>query len=1231
MKAYLFSKRDTQNKECPPFYLVISRSTAMEEDEVKRLEWLFDAKKVSIPPRKGVFIGPRAELVTPWSTNATDICKSIGISGVLRVEKFTTPDMINFDPMLMAQYEGIPKAEFLTSSTPLPVIEITNITEYNLREGLALSENEINFLENHASSRGYNLTDCEVYGFAQINSEHCRHKIFNGKFIINGNVQEATLFELIKRTAKNAPDEIRSAYKDNVAFFSDVTIKHFAPVQADKPSLYSDFEALFTLSLKAETHNYPTTVEPFFGASTGSGGEIRDRMAGGTGSMPLAGTAVYMTSFPRLGAPDSLARESYLKPRKWRYQSPQEILIKASNGASDFGNKFGQPLINGSLLTMEVNFADEIRAFDRVVMLAGGVGYAKHEYLKKKKVKSGDLVVVLGGDNYRIGMAGGSVSSVVTGKLSRSLELSAVQRANPEMQKRVYNVVRSFAESTNNPILSIHDHGAGGHVNCLSELMESSGGVINVSSLPVGDLSLSVKELLCNESQERIGLVIASSDLSSLVAIAKREQAPHYVVGEIGDDNVIRFVTVNKKEPFNLPSEKLFCGLPQLEIHGKIVDTLIEDFDINSVCSSSDDLISLVRGVLSLEGVACKEWLTSKVDRSVTGLVAAQQCVGPLQLPLQNFGLMSLDYYGTSGVATAIGSNPAVSLLNPEAGSHLSIAEALTNIVWCPLEKSLNSVVLSANWMWPAGTEVENAKLYNAVQAASEFAQALNISIPTGKDSLSMTMCYEDGLTVKSPGTVVITASALCDDITLYCTPDLKNIPESELYFIEFQNQIEYPLGASSFLQSIGKFSASVPEIKDYKQFAKCFNFIQDLLRKKLILAGHDISNGGLITAVLEMAFSGDVGVSLTTENFNFDDQVNILFSEKPSVVVQIDKNNRDKFLELAKEENIKVTLIGKVLDATQSIVEIISKYSVKISLAEIRRVWYRPSALLDKMQTQVDQAEIRWRNFGNNQLKFSIPKIIKNSFYGSRNFKAAIVREKGSNGERELARAAYESGFEVLDITMTDIIEGEINLKDVQLLLLPGGFSHSDVTGAAKGWAGVAKYNTRAEAVFNDFFNRSDTLSLGVCNGCQFMVLSEVFGNKVSLTTNDSHRFESSFLSVDVLPSNSVIFEDLVGARLGIWVAHGEGKFIFSEEESFYQLPIKYSIDSYPNNPNGSQFSAAAICNEDGRHLAIMPHLERSLFWWQWPYRGELEVATFERKKYSPWITAFNSAYNWF
>ena len=1211
-----------QNKALLTF--AVSTDVPFSEGNIAKLCWLFgDAEYINTESLSGDFIGPRAAMVTPWSTNAVEITQNMGITGIKRIEQFETyQEGLQFDPMLFQKFESLHQNIFVLDIQPEPILEILDIQAYNQKEGLALSDEEVSYLNELSEKLGRKLTDSEVFGFSQVNSEHCRHKIFNGKYIIDGEEKVDSLFAMIKKTSTTHPNDIVSAYKDNVAFIKGPEVVQFAPERGDIPSSYARKKFDSVLSLKAETHNFPTTVEPFNGAATGSGGEIRDRLAGGQGSLPLAGTAVYMTSYSRLEK--TRPWEQKVAERQWLYQTPMDILIKASNGASDFGNKFGQPLITGSLLTFEHEEDARILGFDKVIMLAGGVGYGKASQAKKHTPAPGDRVVVMGGDNYRIGMGGAAVSSADTGAFGSGIELNAIQRSNPEMQKRVANAIRALVESDENPVISIHDHGAGGHLNCLSELVEATGGNIDLDALPVGDPTLSFKEIIGNESQERMGLVIGQSDLPLLARIAERERAPMYDVGVItGDHRFTIGSTTKGVNPMDLALEDMFGSSPKMIIKDHHIASNYANLEYDKA-----HFETYLSQVLQLEAVACKDWLTNKVDRCVGGRVAKQQCTGPLQLPLNNCGVMALDYENNQGIATSIGHSPVSALIDAEAGSRNSISEALTNIVWAPLEKSIKSISLSANWMWACKNAGEDARLYAAVKACSDFAIALGINIPTGKDSLSMKQKYKDKEVI-APGTVIISAAGHCDDIMKIVEPTVK-LSEGSLYYINMSFS-EYELGGSSLAQTLNKIGTKAPDIRDSESFVTSFNILQSLIKDGKIAAGHDIGSGGLITTLLEMCFSDPkAGLNIDLSSIGISDSVKLLFAENIGLVFQVTQNAESSIELVFKKHNITCVKIGEVTQTPHLNVKNHDD-SWSLSIAEYRDIWYKTSYLLDTRQSGVKKATERYDNYKNQALEYSFPAHFsgKKPEIPAKRLQAAVIREKGSNSERELANALYLAGFDVRDVHMTDLISGRETLEDVRFIGAVGGFSNSDVLGSAKGWAGAFKYNEKARKALDQFFARPDTLSVGICNGCQlFMELELIYPDhdiKPKMHHNESHKHESGFTSVNISANNSVMLSTLEGTQLGVWISHGEGKFWLPKDESSYHIVAKYGYETYPVNPNGSDYNTAMMCSADGRHLVMMPHIERSIFQWNWAYYPEGRT-----DEVSPWAEAFVNARKW-
>ena len=1214
----------------------VQTTEELSNENKAKLTWLFSCSELvsketneQITSIDNFFIGPRSAMITPWSTNAVEITQNMGIKGITRIEEFNqvSKEFSDYDTMIFQKFSGLDQKIFTIDIKPEPIYLIDDIASFNSKEGLALNDEEITYLESVSKKINRKLTDSEVFGFSQVNSEHCRHKIFNGTFVIDGVEKPTSLFKMIKETSKQHPNDIVSAYKDNVAFIKGPSVEQFAPKRADIPDYYKKEKFDSVISLKAETHNFPTTVEPFNGAATGSGGEIRDRLAGGKGSLPLAGTAVYMTSYSRLTK--NRFWEQKMKERPWLYQTPMDILIKASNGASDFGNKFGQPLITGSVLTFEheenpSSSSSTARklGFDKVIMQAGGIGYGKANQAIKDTPKEGDKIVILGGENYRIGMGGAAVSSADTGEFASGIELNAVQRSNPEMQKRAANAVRGMIESEENFIVSIHDHGAGGHLNCLSELVEDTGGKINLDKLPVGDPTLSAKEIIGNESQERMGLVIAEEHSDMLQKIADRERSPMYKVGDVTGNNRFTFTSkTNGDTPMDLALEDMFGSSPKTIMTDKTVQR-----NYKNPRYKTKNLHTYLEQVLQLEAVACKDWLTNKVDRCVGGRVAKQQCVGPLQIPLNNVGVMALDYNGKEGVATSIGHSPIAALIDSKAGSRNAITEALTNMIWAPLKDNLKSVSLSANWMWPCKNEGEDARLYEAVEAISNFSIELGINVPTGKDSLSMKQKYPNEEVI-SPGTVIISAAGNCNQISKVVEPVLKH-NNTLIYYINI-SQDSYKLGGSSFNQVLNTIGNEAPDVKNAAFLKNTFNTIQNLIKEDKIHSGHDVASGGLITTLLEMCFAdNNIGANIDLTSLSENDSIKLLFSENAGIVFQADAQIEKTLI----NNNIEFFTIGKVVK--EEVLTIKNhKDDFSLNISSLRDKWFMTSFLLDQKQTSNGLAEHRFNNFKKQPLQFKFPlnfsgKLPKINDQLPRP-KAAIIREKGSNSEREMANAMYLAGFDVKDVHMTDLISGRETLEDIQFIGAVGGFSNSDVLGSAKGWAGAFLYNEKAKKALKSFFDREDTLSVGICNGCQLWMELELINPEHEIhgkmTYNDSKKHESAFTSVKIQENNSVMLSSLAGSTLGVWISHGEGKFTFPYTEDKYEIVAKYTYEAYPHNPNGSDFNTAMMCDKTGRHLATMPHIERSTYQWNWANYVENR-----KDEVSPWIEAFVNARRW-
>ena len=807
------------------------------------------------------------------------------------------------------------------------------------------------------------------------------------------------------------------------------------------------------------------------------------------------------------------------------------------------------------------------------------------------------------------------------------------------MQKRANNLVRALCEEEVNPVVSIHDHGSAGHVNCLSELVEECGGLIDMTKLPIGDQTLSSKEIIANESQERMGLLIDEKHIEHVRKIAERERAPLYVVGETTGDAHFAFEQGDGVRPFDLDVAQMFGHSPKTVMTDETVERKYED-----VSYSYKEIETYLENVLQLEAVACKDWLTNKVDRSVTGKIARQQCQGEIQLPLSDCGVVALDYRGEKGIATAIGHAPQAGLADPAAGSVLSVAESLTNLVWAPMADGLDSVSLSANWMWPCRSQKgEDARLYAGVQALSDFCCALQVNVPTGKDSLSMTQKYPDGSKIISPGTVIVSSGGEVSDVKKVVSPVLVNDANTTLYHIDFSFD-KLRLGGSAFAQSLGKVGSDVPTVKNPEYFRDAFMAVQELVKEGLLLAGHDISAGGLITTLLEMTFANQKGgIKADLNGIAETDPVKVLFAENPGVVIQVKNADKRDVEKILNNAGVGFVEIGHPIAERQIVVKKGNRNRY-FDIDKLRDIWYSTSYRLDTKQSFNGMAKERFENYKKQPIEHKFPTNFTGTMaqYGisadrreRTGVKAAIIREKGTNGEREMAYSLYLAGFDVKDVMMTDLVSGRETLEDINMIVFCGGFSNSDVLGSAKGWAGAFLFNPKAKAALDAFYAREDTLSLGICNGCQLMVELGLINNNHAVTDakdyaqmlhNVSHKFESEFVTLQIPENKSVMFGSLSGSKLGLWVAHGEGNFRLPKAESDYHIVAKYNYSGYPGNPNGSDYDVAGIASADGRHLAMMPHLERAIFPWQqanYPSSRKDDEIT-------PWMEAFVNARKW-
>ena len=1200
--VYLFQNENT--------YYAVETAGVLSTQDIKKLEEFYlNAKRIDSEKVSGPFVGPHTTVETPWSTNAVS---AISNPKITRIEKYQRYEKQDYDPMLKTIVSELGQDIFRLCHPETMCQTVSDINSFNKNVGLALSDDEIKYLHKIADQYSRSLTDAELALFAQVNSEHCRHKIFNGTFRIDDTDQPSSLFQLIKNTFAANPNSVVSAYADNAAAFHQSKIPMFG---YDKNTLVVNNDDSCII-VKAETHNHPTGVSAFPGAATGTGGEIRDRMGMGRGSWPIAGGAAYLVPELRLYPDDAGMPE-----RQWLYQTPVEILIRASNGASDYGNKIGQPLIYGSVLTFEQEIDGLKYGYDKPIMLASGCGLVKSDSLDKIEPAVGMVIILLGGKNYRIGIGGCTSASVNLGTQSKTIELNSVQRDDAEMQRRVLKVIEWFAKySEHNPILSIHDHGAGGHGNCFSELVGEAGGEIWLDALPIGDGSLTYMDIIGNESQERMGILIKEEDWPLVQTTAERENCPAYLVGKITGSG--RFVFRNRKTnevPFDMSIDDMFGNPPKTVMK----DISVDRRDTFTKLDTSGEFNKYLDRVVRRPEVASKGYLVDKVDRSVSGLVVQQQCVGPLQAPVADYALTKKSLLVNSGIAMSQGLAPVPSLVDIKGGVRLALVETLTNLILSGVEKR-SDIVLSANWMWPCRNEGEDIRLYTAVEALSTAAIELGINIPTGKDSCSMTQKYPDDSKVIAPGTVIISGFADVPDIRKAVTPELRTDEDSTLIHIDFSDG-KLSLGGSSFALAQNRVGDQVPQV-DMKNISRCLEAIMKLVNDGLVIAGHDISDGGRIVTLLEMCFAAGNRVKIDLKcNFKRGSDLNQwMFAQNPGLVLQVNK----RALKILEDLKVSYEILADKIQSAET--GRIAWKNGEIDLAKAYADWSETSLKLEEHQTSAECVKTMRQNLEKQPLSYIFPKKYGENDLTRDKVIAAVIRDEGTNGEMEMQYALHLAGFKVRDVTMTDLVSGRETLEDIRVVVFAGGFSNSDVLGSAVGWAGKFKFNAKAKKALERFLDRSDTLSLGICNGCQLMAKLGVIRSRndqiPSLLPNESGRFESAFVNVNIPKTNTVWLRGLEGSRLGVWIAHGEGRFSLPGKVNNYNVALKYSYAKYPGNPNGSQAAVAGIASLDGRHLIMMPHPERVL------HPGNCPDYPKDRRDDSvtPWIELFNNAYRW-
>ncbi|MFZ4648429.1 MAG: phosphoribosylformylglycinamidine synthase [Patescibacteria group bacterium] len=1208
-----------------------------------------------------VEVGPLLNFATPWSTNAVSILKNCGVTGVTRLERSIRKRVaslidISYDRMTEIIYvkplESFESEQQPKEITYVPLLE-KGVAAFNALEGLSMDEHDKETYYNYFVGKCQrNPTIAEIMDLNNANSEHSRHGYFKGLQVINGDPQNETLMEIVKSTLEANVNNSLLAFCDNSSVIRGASIFTLLPKITDPYQLFEKKKLLFHFLFTAETHNFPSGIAPTPGAETGAGGRIRDVQATGRGGLMLAGIAgycvgnFYLKDYPLPWEETNLAYPPNLA-------SPLEILIHASNGASDYGNKIGEPLIQGFVRSNGLFLPNGERTeWLKPIMFTGGIGQIDDRHLIKQEAEKGMQIISIGGPGYRIGFGGGSASSLMQGENKIELDFNAVQRGDPEMEQKMNRVVRACVEmGDENPIISIHDQGAGGPANVLKELVEHAGGVIDIRKINIGDSSMSILEIWVCEYQERNGLLIRPERLEEFLLICQREKVACEVLGEVtGDGHFTVFDSRDGSTPINLELKEVLGGMPQKTFYSSRLPLELKPLHLPSKLAIGIAL----EHVLRLPSIGSKSYLINKVDRSVTGLIAQQQGCGPLHLPVADVSVVAQSHFTNdfsvySGAAASIGEQPIKMLVNSAAGARMAVAEALTNIVWAKLS-GLGDIKCSANWMGAPKLPGEGAKMYDAAIAMRDFMVFLGIAVDGGKDSLSMATKVTDkeGNTsiVKSPLELVISAYCSVPDITKKVTPDIKAPGKSKILWVDLANG-RRRLGGSALAQVYSQVGNDCPDIDDFDLFKSGFEFIQSCIDKNLILSGHDVSDGGMIVSLLEMLFSGNSGFSgkLICHDYNIIPEV---FAEEAGYLVEYLPENEETVITLLAD--IPYQILGNTVSEDDNFIslEVEGKLVLNLSVEELRGCWEATSFELEKLQTE---SGVAWEERKNNRRRkgpnyhFDFLSSKEKQIQPNHQFKVAIIREEGSNGDREMASAFFHAGFLPCDVAMTDLLAGRIDLADFRGVAFVGGFSYADVLDSSKGWAGVIRFNTKLKKMFDDFYHRPDTFSLGVCNGCQLSaLLGWVPGNIDSdikqprFIKNTSGRYESRFSTVSILPSPAIMLRDMAGSQLGIWVAHGEGKFFCPNDEVEIAIfadnlaPIRYIDDGggitnkYPFNPNGSPFGIAALCDPSGRHLAMMPHPERTFLKWQWAYWPE----KWGEEVKSPWLKMFENAYNW-
>jgi len=1258
----------------------VETSAPLTAGELRLLRWLlaetfeiehFGEKSFLKPVRNVVEVGPRLDFATAYSTNAVAICHACGLEKVTRIERsrrYLLPAGIDKDDFVAGNHDRMtecpypePLKSFATKAVPekvydLPVMAggIDELAKFNRQHGLGMDDWDLEFYLNLFTKILHrNPTNVELFMLGNNNSEHSRHWFFKGRLVIDGRHVPHSLLQVVKSTLSRNPANSVIAFSDNSSAIQGYRIQTITPRRPGTCSPFVPGQFDYHLLFTAETHNYPSGVQPFQGATTGTGGRIRDGHATGRGSLVIAGTAGYCTA--ALNIPDHpIPGEPAGLDYPFELASPLQILIEASNGASDYGNKFGEPIIQGFVRTFEqILPGNERRGWIKPIMFTGGIGQIDARHTKKEKPKKGMLIVQVGGPAYRIGMGGGSASSMLQGENIAELDFNAVQRGDAEMENKLTRVIRACVEmGDDNPVLVVHDQGAGGPANVLTEITDPAGGNIGIRRIKLGDLSLSVAEIWCAEYQERCAFLIHPGRIDEFSAICRREKVNCEVLGQItADGRIVVCDEQDNSRPVDLPLDRVLGELPQKSYIVERVPRKLRPLRLPRGLSVAE----ATRLVLRLPSVGSKGFLVRKVDRAVTGLIAQQQCCGPLQLPVSDVAVVAQSHFGLTGAAIAIGEQPIKMLIDEKAGARMSVGEMLTNMVSARIS-SLSHIKCSVNWMWAAKLPGEGAMIYDAATAMAELMAALGIAADGGKDSISMA-AKVGSETVKSPGEVVISGYATMPDISRKATPNIKRPGESKLVFIDLA-QGRHRLGGCALAQAFGQIGHDSPDVDNPSLLVSAFNAVQRMLDENLVLACHDRSDGGLITTLVEMAMAGNCGISVQLTGK--EPVIPQLFSEELGLVVECLSTHEKPVRGILDEYGVPFVILGNTEREKQVIVRHGSSIAFDIGTAELLSWWEATSDRLEQEQTNPVLAGEQARYHDRPGLRYRLtfepgatpPEILNRTDKPG----VAIIREEGSNADREMASAFFWAGFEPWDVAMTDLAEERITLDKFRGVVFVGGFAYADVLDSAKGWAGIIRFNPKLHDMFHHFFNRQDTFSLAICNGCQLMALLGVLpwqgipeSEQPRFIRNTSGRFESHWGMVKISESPSIMLKGMAGSVLGIWTDHGEGRLhcpdpaILSNARQQGLAPMAYVDDEwtptekYRFNPNGSPLGIMSFCSPDGRHLAMMPHPERSFLLWQWPYVPE----EWKARKWqsdvgdrhlwaSPWFRLFQNAWEW-